>query len=211
MEARVVTVSGNAIQLQLYVASLSLPSSWYWYIFVGRTDGKVFETKLVSFLPDNNATTVQLKPNDIVTFSFTSRFNSSSIPIGPTFTAVRTDLDWSDLVSNQRSTAPRKQSANGISPPDRPPPVMLMYYTAFTERALQSKTAPAPKPSGYWTRDEGVNVREFFISFARARGMDPFLPETWYSVTTDLVASSEVCSVGSFSSRWLGFSPCLLR
>jgi hypothetical protein len=66
---------------------------------------------------------------------------------------------------------------------------------------MNSTTAKGPKPSGYWSRDEGVNVRMFFDKFARDRQMDPLAPDTWYSVTTHSVFSKEVtgveCAVGS--------------
>jgi hypothetical protein len=50
----------------------------------------------------------------VVTFSYSSRFKSDhAIPIGPVLFALRSELDWGDVVRNYYSDEPRKQSANG--------------------------------------------------------------------------------------------------
>lgn len=36
---------------------------------------------------------------------------------------------------------------------------------------------------GYWTTGKGKDMRSFFEKFARNKGMDPLVPETWYSIT----------------------------
>eukprot|EP00026_Physarum_polycephalum_P003286 Phypoly_transcript_03296.p1 GENE.Phypoly_transcript_03296~~Phypoly_transcript_03296.p1 ORF type:complete len:460 (+),score=53.46 Phypoly_transcript_03296:645-2024(+) len=40
---------------------------------------------------------------------------------------------------------------------------------------------PPRKPRGHWTENEGANIRLFFDNFARARGLDPLVAESWYS------------------------------
>lgn len=130
--------------------------------YATRTNRKVFETKLCSFLVNSN-TTVQLKVDDVVTFSFSSRFNSSSIPIGPTFTALRPDLDWKDLVSTQHTSVPRKQSANGIPLPTRPTMLMRMYSIYWKSFAIKGHTA-CPKTIGLldtWRRCERARILYF--------------------------------------------------
>eukprot|EP00026_Physarum_polycephalum_P006122 Phypoly_transcript_06163.p1 GENE.Phypoly_transcript_06163~~Phypoly_transcript_06163.p1 ORF type:complete len:375 (+),score=45.58 Phypoly_transcript_06163:647-1771(+) len=136
-------------------------------------NGKIFTVKLESFMANNRA--IRLQKDDIITFSFSSRFTSSNIPIAPKFIDVCPGLIWNDLVQqHMQSVRSRNQEAN-----------------ALTARILQQLKSNNNKPSGYWTRDEGANVRRFFIEFAHSRSMDPLLPETWYSVSTHLIASKE--------------------
>ena len=49
----------------------------------------------------------------------------------------------------------------------------------FAEKELES---PTSRPFGYWTKNEGENMRLFLDKFAKSRNLDPRNPKDWYSV-----------------------------
>ena len=44
----------------------------------------------------------------------------------------------------------------------------------------------------YWASEKGVRLREYLVQFARARGLDPFVPETWYSLSRNAFSPEQV-------------------
>eukprot|EP00026_Physarum_polycephalum_P000668 Phypoly_transcript_00669.p1 GENE.Phypoly_transcript_00669~~Phypoly_transcript_00669.p1 ORF type:complete len:889 (+),score=100.09 Phypoly_transcript_00669:213-2879(+) len=100
---------------------------------------------------------------DVVTIEY-DHFSKTDVPVAPILTRIREDLEWKDVL---------RDFVNDTLSSDR-------------ERETEEKaasTANLRKPFKFWTVEEGRNARNFMEEFARQKGLDPLLPETWYSIS----------------------------
>jgi hypothetical protein len=56
-------------------------------------------------------------------------------------------------------------------------------YNAFHSLSRPLSPLPSSHPYGYWTENEGKNVRALFDALARSRDVDPLVADNWYSIT----------------------------
>jgi hypothetical protein len=64
------------------------------------------------------------------------------------------------------------------------------------------------KPAGHWQIEDAVNVRTQLDQFAKKRGLDPLLPETWYKIPSAELFQEVYPSLTLFAfSRPLSTSP----
>lgn len=68
----------------------------------------MIDANISSFVASNELGT--LRVNDVVTFSFPSRFKSDNL--SPVLSSIRHDLVWEDVVADYIADIPRKQQAN---------------------------------------------------------------------------------------------------
>ena len=61
----------------------------------------------------------------------------------------------------------------------------------FAEK--RSEYANTSRPLGYWTKNDGANMRLFLDEFAKTRNLDPLNPNDWYSVKANDIISVGVC------------------
>lgn len=61
-----------------------------------------------------------------------------------------------------------------------------------------SPSKSMPRPLGYWTKNEGANMKLFLDEFAKKRNMDPLNPNDWYTVKSYDLVSAGVISHFSF-------------
>jgi hypothetical protein len=55
------------------------------------------------------------------------------------------------------------------------------------------KNMSVPRPLGYWTKNDGENMRLFLDNFAKARSIDPRNPNNWYPVKSyDLILAGVI-------------------
>eukprot|EP00026_Physarum_polycephalum_P000538 Phypoly_transcript_00539.p1 GENE.Phypoly_transcript_00539~~Phypoly_transcript_00539.p1 ORF type:complete len:959 (+),score=132.38 Phypoly_transcript_00539:57-2933(+) len=103
-------------------------------------------------VPPENIQTKKLTVGDVVTFSYESNARRD-VPISPKIYRIRTDLSWREVVEN---AAAEKKFLNEHVPVN------------FTS-----------KPQGHWSPK---NMRKFLENFAKAKNLDPLLPETWSKI-----------------------------
>eukprot|EP00026_Physarum_polycephalum_P001049 Phypoly_transcript_01050.p1 GENE.Phypoly_transcript_01050~~Phypoly_transcript_01050.p1 ORF type:complete len:906 (+),score=142.25 Phypoly_transcript_01050:476-3193(+) len=96
------------------------------------------------------------KIGDIVTFSYED-FSRKASPVNPNIYRIRTDVSWKDVVRN------------------------FDEETAFSKQMEEAKFTA--KRYGFWSAERGKNVRQYLKKFAKRRGLDPLLPDTWYSLS----------------------------
>jgi hypothetical protein len=60
-----------------------------------------------------------------------------------------------------------------------------MFGRSFVESSTRH-------PFGYWTSNAAENTRRFFDEFAKARNLDPLIPDNWYNVTKKQIAQAGV-------------------
>eukprot|EP00026_Physarum_polycephalum_P001061 Phypoly_transcript_01062.p1 GENE.Phypoly_transcript_01062~~Phypoly_transcript_01062.p1 ORF type:complete len:464 (+),score=56.48 Phypoly_transcript_01062:1819-3210(+) len=105
---------------------------------------------------------------DVVTFAFDS-FHSQGIPKNTQITRLRKDVTWDHVLHNFH---------NHIAVPQT--------ETLTTKKAFNTPQQ-FRQPAGYWTRESGVNTRNFFNNFARSHDFHPDDANAWYSCTTDMI------------------------
>eukprot|EP00026_Physarum_polycephalum_P002957 Phypoly_transcript_02966.p1 GENE.Phypoly_transcript_02966~~Phypoly_transcript_02966.p1 ORF type:complete len:695 (+),score=87.59 Phypoly_transcript_02966:171-2087(+) len=98
-----------------------------------------------------------LKRGSIVTLQF-DHFSRHEIPVNPTFVRIRTDVIWEEIVRNYALSGPNTLNFHSHG---------IMKFSS--------------KPMYYWTSGNLANKKKFLENFARKRGLDPLLPQTWYS------------------------------
>lgn len=60
----------------------------------------------------------------------------------------------------------------------------------FASNQSSAPTKNIPRPLGYWTKNEGANMKLFLDDFAKKRNLDPRNPNDWYTVKSyDLVSA----------------------
>eukprot|EP00026_Physarum_polycephalum_P002695 Phypoly_transcript_02703.p1 GENE.Phypoly_transcript_02703~~Phypoly_transcript_02703.p1 ORF type:complete len:811 (+),score=66.41 Phypoly_transcript_02703:184-2616(+) len=114
-------------------------------------------------VPPESVLIPSVAKGDIVSFSYeiTSRWD---VPINPEIHRLRPDLSWEDVVLNA---------------------VYERKHNRFMQAKQWNKTAEAPTGNkaaqASWT--DIRSRRRFFEKFAKSRGLDPLVPETWYTTT----------------------------
>lgn len=70
---------------------------------------------------------------------------------------------------------------------------MVCFLISFISfRLFYKVVCLEARSAGHWVKGKGKNMRKFFESFARDRGMDPLLPQTWYTTPQILITDTEV-------------------
>eukprot|EP00026_Physarum_polycephalum_P000635 Phypoly_transcript_00636.p1 GENE.Phypoly_transcript_00636~~Phypoly_transcript_00636.p1 ORF type:complete len:901 (-),score=99.66 Phypoly_transcript_00636:59-2761(-) len=119
--------------------------------------------------------TIPLQEGEIVSFSY-QNYSRHAIPVDPKIYRIRSDVSWEDVVRN--FSRENQSSLNELS---------------------QRAVGHSSKPFKHWTFK---NLRAFFEKFARNRKLNPFLPETWYSISRKQV--SDVKGGESVLTRFRG-------
>eukprot|EP00026_Physarum_polycephalum_P002532 Phypoly_transcript_02539.p1 GENE.Phypoly_transcript_02539~~Phypoly_transcript_02539.p1 ORF type:complete len:901 (+),score=86.30 Phypoly_transcript_02539:60-2762(+) len=104
---------------------------------------------------------IRPKIGDVVTVDYDTYSLKEGAPVNPKITRIRHDLDW-EVVMDEYIREGQPTSSH-----------------------VQPEKAPTltKKETGYWTSEKGIATREFFVRFAQARGLDPFVSQTWYSLS----------------------------
>eukprot|EP00026_Physarum_polycephalum_P003058 Phypoly_transcript_03067.p1 GENE.Phypoly_transcript_03067~~Phypoly_transcript_03067.p1 ORF type:complete len:822 (+),score=139.06 Phypoly_transcript_03067:68-2533(+) len=106
-----------------------------------------------------------VKPGDILTVRV--EIYKEHVPAQVVVMRVRRDMTWHDVVANYKP-------AQASDKPDLSGPTSL--------RGL--KEPNTRKPAGHWQVEDAANVRKQLDEFAKKRGLDPLVPETWYDIPT---------------------------
>jgi hypothetical protein len=179
-EALVVDILEETVRLKLYVTALS--SS----VFIKlRPMGAIVSTKYDGTPP--------ISIGDLVSFSyaFTTKDN---IPVDIEIKHIRHDISWLELM--------RREYNDGDEPNQTidPMPVtggiisIKFSYLNLSPLALM-KLYHQMKPRkeyGFWTQYESKNIKDFLEVFAKSRGINPLLAESWYPVTQEDLLNEEV-------------------
>eukprot|EP00026_Physarum_polycephalum_P000218 Phypoly_transcript_00218.p2 GENE.Phypoly_transcript_00218~~Phypoly_transcript_00218.p2 ORF type:complete len:903 (-),score=85.00 Phypoly_transcript_00218:118-2826(-) len=123
------------------------------------------------------------KKGDIVTIEY-DNFVRKDVPANPKIVRIRADLSWEDVLYDFVSNSPHHDGKT------------LAFIT---------------KPTGYWTKNNGKNLRLFLEDFTRKRNLDPLLTETWYNISGRLFEDTKVRYViyqeGSFVNTLVKIFP----
>eukprot|EP00026_Physarum_polycephalum_P002361 Phypoly_transcript_02367.p1 GENE.Phypoly_transcript_02367~~Phypoly_transcript_02367.p1 ORF type:complete len:559 (+),score=39.39 Phypoly_transcript_02367:620-2296(+) len=110
-----------------------------------------------------------IREGDVVTFSYES-ISRNSVPMNPTVLRKRSDVTWSQVFLYSSSDLPRARSLNEIS-------------HKITSFMLEN--------SKDWITKKRDKMRIFCEKFAASKGMDAYLPLTWYHLARELAQLKE--------------------
>eukprot|EP00026_Physarum_polycephalum_P002130 Phypoly_transcript_02134.p1 GENE.Phypoly_transcript_02134~~Phypoly_transcript_02134.p1 ORF type:complete len:738 (+),score=96.58 Phypoly_transcript_02134:691-2904(+) len=97
-------------------------------------------------------------PGDVVTFSYRNYVNS--LPVFAQVLKIRTDVSWPDILLSHARQAPNVNALSDVS--------------------TQIITS-APKTYGSYVHAKRKKIRRYFETIAKEKGIDPLVPEAWYS------------------------------
>lgn len=126
---------------------------------------------------------VRPKVGDVVTFEYDSfsRSSSSSIPIAPKISRIRTDLSWESVLFE----AYRSQALlNGMT---------CATFEQQVNMFPESSTKAFKLPLAQERLSKGKIRRTILEKFARSRNFDPLVAENWYTVSRRDIQAFKVC------------------
>jgi hypothetical protein len=69
----------------------------------------------------------------------------------------------------------------------------MNFFTDIQLKISQATESRNRNAYGFWTKDDGSQMRKFFDEFASLKKFDPLIPENWHSVTKKDITFA-VCS-----------------
>lgn len=135
---------------------------------------------------------LQPQRGDVVCFTYENYSRNS--PTNPKVVRIRKDISWKEVLSDAAASTPKSQLLGGWFLYFLSNYIGNIFYGIYflidkSKKAVGEKI----KPMGYWKADKKKNMRLFFENIAKERGVDPLVPESWYSVTQAYVKSFKVC------------------
>lgn len=114
---------------------------------------------------------------DVVTITYEDTSHQRAQPVNAIIVRRRLDLHWPQVVLNHLRQLPRSQSLNSIA--------FLLFvwyfiYSLFWVEYSGGGEEFTSKPLRFWTAAQGKNMREWLVTFANDRGIDPLVADSWY-------------------------------